>query len=201
MTTARLRDEKIVHAIAFFAHRGLTGLTKMKVAKLLYFADKVHLRRHGRLLTGDAYYCMDHGPVPSAALNLMNGALGKSGEQDWERSGPLFFKVLEVERSDRGGRHEVFRARTAPDLDVFSESDVEVLEEIAARYGPLSASELRELSHQEPDYVAAERLRGRAKRQPMPVETFLMGLPEDESREILARLEVEDEDRRFVASL
>ena len=143
LVQARIRDEKIVHAIAFFARRGVTGLTKMMVAKLLYFADKTHLRRHGRLLTGDSYYCLDHGPVPSAAQNLMNGALGAEGGQDWAPSAPLFLSVLKVENEARGGRNDVFHARTEPDADVFSDSDLEVLEEVVVRHGPLSASELR----------------------------------------------------------
>lgn len=200
MVQPRVRDEKIVHAIAFFASRGVRDLTKMKVAKLLYFADKAHLRRHGRLITGDTYFCMDHGPVPSVALALMDGALGKTST-DWARTEPLFHRVLTVEHGGQAGDLAVFRARIEPDPDVFSDSDLEVLAEVCGRYGSMTASDLRNLSHLELDDIAAEAQRGGAKRQPMPIEGFLMGLPEVEKQEILGILESEDEDRRFVASL
>jgi uncharacterized phage-associated protein len=196
----RVRDEKTVHAIAFFASRGVRDLTRMKVAKLLYFADKAHLRRHGRLITGDTYFFMNHGPVPSVALALMDGALGKTST-DWTRTEPLFHRVLAAEHDSQACGQAVFCARVEPDPDVFSESDLEVLEEVCTRYGSMTASDLRKASHLEPDHLAAEAQRGGAKRQPIPVEGFLMGLPEDEKQEILGILEIEDEDRRFVASL
>ena len=57
---------KLVQAIAYFAWKKVPQLTKLKTAKLLYFADKHHLLAHGRPILGDVYFCMPHGPVPSA---------------------------------------------------------------------------------------------------------------------------------------
>ena len=70
--------EKTVQAIAFFQRQGVPDLTKLKVAKLLYFADKAHLLAQGSPIIGDVYFCMENGPVPSFALNEMNEAINST---------------------------------------------------------------------------------------------------------------------------
>jgi len=46
----------------------------LKLMKLLYLADRESMRRNGRPISGDRYVSMDHGPVLSQTLNLINGA-------------------------------------------------------------------------------------------------------------------------------
>src|SRR5258708_40106519 len=70
--------DKLIHAIALFCGRRIDDLTKLKVAKLLYFADKKHLLEHGTPILGDVYWCMDFGPVPSFAMNEMSEAINRS---------------------------------------------------------------------------------------------------------------------------
>ena len=41
-------EEKMIQALAFFSLRGIQDLTKLKAAKLLYHADKLHMNRYGR---------------------------------------------------------------------------------------------------------------------------------------------------------
>src|SRR5262249_26434458 len=84
--------EKLIHSLAFFSQHGIPELTKLKSAKLLYFADKKHLLRHGRPILGDVYFCLPYGPVPSLALNEMNDAIVGSEVPDSDVS--LFEKVL-----------------------------------------------------------------------------------------------------------
>lgn len=55
--------DKFVHAAAFLTE-SCPGVTKMKLAKLLYFADKKHLVEYGRPVTGDRYTKMELGPAP-----------------------------------------------------------------------------------------------------------------------------------------
>jgi hypothetical protein len=63
--------EKFVAAMTHMAMK-VADLTKLRAAKLLYFADKYHLTNYGRPIIGDYCVKMDHGPVPSQSLDLMN---------------------------------------------------------------------------------------------------------------------------------
>lgn len=44
----RFAPEKLVQALAYFSHRGVRDLDKMKAPKLLFHADKYHLLTYGR---------------------------------------------------------------------------------------------------------------------------------------------------------
>src|ERR1700722_19031601 len=91
--------DKLVQAIAYFSNAGIRDLTKLKVAKLLYFADKEHLLHHGRPILGDDYWCMDFGPVPSFALNEMSVAIsGSEVQSSGESDASAFERVLNVRR-------------------------------------------------------------------------------------------------------
>ena len=85
---------KLIAAIAYFADQKLPLLDKLKTAKLLYFADKEHLLKHGRPILGDVYFCMEHGPVPSYSKNIIDDTLDPDDSQAWAesttRSRPLF---------------------------------------------------------------------------------------------------------------
>ena len=61
--TFEFNIEKLVQSIAFFSVSGVPALTKLKVSKLLYYADKTHLLAQGQPIIGDVYFCMDWGPV------------------------------------------------------------------------------------------------------------------------------------------
>ena len=43
---------------------------KMKALKLVYIADRYHLRKYGRLITNDTYFAMNYGPVPSGTKDI-----------------------------------------------------------------------------------------------------------------------------------
>ena len=64
--------QKTVDAIEFLAQQK-PGMTQYYIGKLLFFADREHIMDYGRPITGDRYVAMEHGPVPSAVRNLLNG--------------------------------------------------------------------------------------------------------------------------------
>ena len=51
----RFLPEKFIQELAYLAQADLPDLSKLKVAKLLYFCDKYHLLKYGRPVTGDVY--------------------------------------------------------------------------------------------------------------------------------------------------
>jgi hypothetical protein len=61
---------KTTQALNFFARKSGGEMNKLKALKLVYFADRYHLRRYGRPITGDEYLAMPYGPVASGAKDL-----------------------------------------------------------------------------------------------------------------------------------
>src|SRR5947209_4648782 len=61
---------KATQTLNFFARQAGGSLNKMKALKLVYFADRYHLRRFGRPVVGDEYLAMTYGPVPSGTKDL-----------------------------------------------------------------------------------------------------------------------------------
>lgn len=125
----RFNLPKAVEAILYVAHR---NNDMYHVLKILYFADKKHLARYGRLIFGDCYVAMRHGPVPSGAYDVIKYAGGKGLCSD----GPRVKGALKIEGNTVWPRREA-------DIRLLSESELECLNEAIEEYGPLSFAELK----------------------------------------------------------
>ncbi|HXI11323.1 MAG TPA: Panacea domain-containing protein [Thermoanaerobaculia bacterium] len=187
----RFAPEKLVQALAFFAHQGIRDLNTMKAAKLLFHADKYHLLEHGRPVIGDQYACMEYGPVPSASLNVMNDVIANDAHFP-PVAKDLFDEYLTVEKSIFK-KYPVFRARKAPDMDVFSDSDVEALDYARKTYGAKSAWKLSEESHDEPSWKVANERRAPYSSVIMDYRLFFEGHPAAEH--MIHFMEAQQEDR------
>jgi len=107
------------------------------VLKVIYFADTAHLHQYGRFIFGDHYVAMNHGPVPSGAYDIIKYV---RGDLSW---GP---ECQEAKEAFLIKRRSVLPFVDA-DLNVFSDSDVECLDEAIYKYGDLSFNDLKKLSH------------------------------------------------------
>ena len=63
--------KKAVQALNFFAKEDGGTINKMKSIKLIWLADRLHLRKYGRSITGDEYFALPNGPVPSATRDVL----------------------------------------------------------------------------------------------------------------------------------
>jgi uncharacterized phage-associated protein len=178
------RLDKLINAIAMFCDRGLVDLTKLKIAKLLYFADKKHLLENGRPILGDAYFCMDLGPVPSFAMFEMSEIITKSEVPSEDATS--MHKMLRVKKS-LFSKYPHFEAKHQFDPGAFSDSELKVLEDIITRFGNKTARQLVELTHEEPAWKIADEARHPGGRTPIPYELFFEGASQS-SRKFLARL-------------
>jgi uncharacterized phage-associated protein len=187
--------EKLVHGLAMFSVEGVPDLTKLKAAKLMYFADKEHLLRYGRPVLGDVYFCLPYGPIPSISLNEMNDAIAAPEVEDEDRT--LFNEVLEV----RAGAQPTFAAKNGFDSEVFSESEIEVLRETANRFGKLTAGQLVSLTHKELTWTIPNEHRTPEGRSPIPYELFFVGASADAQEILKTLLSEQEEKREFDAAL
>lgn len=155
--------DKTREALAYLASESPGGLDTYTACKLLFLADKYHLVRYGRTITGDRYFAMEHGPAPSRTLGLLQLVIEEPG------SIPALESVLSVNRSFRYPR---FCATKGIEFDNLSQSDIEALSETLKRFGSKTFPELRVLTHDMKAYQDAWDRRGGAESVRMMFEDF-----------------------------
>jgi uncharacterized phage-associated protein len=127
---------KAIQAILYVANRLRQPADMYWVLKSLYFADKHHLHRYGRFIFGYRYVAMRHGPLPSGAYDLCKIARGE---------GPLLQCPEVCSAFSMDGNHIIPLMDAS--ADVFSESDLECLDEGIKECRDLSFGELKAKSH------------------------------------------------------
>lgn len=141
-THLRFDLKKAAQAINFLARKSHGEIDKIKVVKLIYFADRYHLRKYGRPITNDEYWAMEWGPVNSNVKDIadMSGFLGAM-EKDYASqyvespSKNIIKSILEV------------------DNKVFSQTDIEALTWAWETFGHLDGFALADLSHHYPEWL------------------------------------------------
>jgi uncharacterized phage-associated protein len=126
--------EKATEALLYVARR-VRDQDLYTTLKVLYLADKHHLHRYGRFIFGDAHHALPHGPVPQGAYDILKWLRGDSGH----RYDPAR-KALRVEGN-------TINALRDAEIDVFSASDLECLDQAIEEFGRLPFSELKRKTH------------------------------------------------------
>lgn len=137
--------KKTTQALNFFARQSGGRINKMKALKLLFFADRFHLRKYGRPITNDEYFAMGYGPVPSGAKDLAEGS-------DFR---PDVEKAYSSQFVDPVDRYE-FTSISDVDAVVFSATDQEALAYAWDHFGSLDQFALADLTHQYPEWKKHE---------------------------------------------
>jgi uncharacterized phage-associated protein len=156
--------KKATQALNFFAGESEGSIDKLKALKLFYFADRYHLRKHGRAITNDTYFAMKLGPVASGMKDLAElGPFLADEEREYAQqyvATPKVNLVSSIRSVDRA---------------VLSESDIEALYFVWKTLGHLHGSELVDLSHEYPEWKQheAELRIGGISRVKMDYKDFL----------------------------
>ena len=151
--------EKAVEVLLYIAKRVPDVYNALKV---LYFADREHLAKYGRLICSDSYVAMRHGPVPSGVYDLVKYARG---------DGSCLIDLPLNEAFTVQGYDIVVRRE--PNLDLLSESELECLDAAVQRYGHLSFSRLKKLSH-DAAFTSADQ------NDFIPLEAIVKSLPDSD---------------------
>ncbi len=106
------------------------------VLKIIYFADKQHLSKYGRLICDDSYVALSHGPVPSRCYDIIK----------YVRGDGFYLIDYPVEETLSVEGNTIIPQRKV-NLKLLSESDIECLDESIEKYGHLSFSVLKRRSH------------------------------------------------------
>ena len=138
MLKAKFDQRKALHAMLFVVTHLSKPANVYNVLKCLYYADRQHLQEYGRQIYGDTFYALEHGPVPSAAYEIIKYANGRA---KWDLQFPEALESLDV--------NDIHVSARAPvDTELLSRSDMACLLEAARKYGKMSFAKLKKLSHQ-----------------------------------------------------
>lgn len=138
--------KKGTQALNFFAQKEGGAIDKLKVLKLIWLADRYHLRKYGRPIVNDVYFAMKLGPVASNVKDLTEDPRALD---DAERSYLQAFLSCDTQKN-------LITTKKIVDVDVFSETDLEALERVYEAYGSYKAPSLVELAHDYPEWKKFE---------------------------------------------
>jgi len=144
---AGFQSRKAAQLCAFFALKSpKCMIEKLKLIKLIYMAERAFVAENHMPMLYDELYSLPHGPICSSTLNGINGVIDVDMWQDFiARHGNIITPV---------------RSFGADDFDELSEAEMEVAEAIWAQFGHMSASRIRNYSHDHcPEYTETLSLR------------------------------------------
>ncbi|MDP2638873.1 MAG: Panacea domain-containing protein [Candidatus Azambacteria bacterium] len=139
--------EKATQALNYLAKREGGKIDKMKAIKLVWLADRFHLRKYGRPISNDNYLAMEYGPVGSAIKDVADNSDFLSSEEIKYSAGYL--------KPDE--QKHFIESINEVDADVFSETDLEALDLVYTKYGKKHALWLAKMSHYFPEWKKFEQ--------------------------------------------
>ncbi len=132
----KLNFDKVIAVVNYFAKsKNVKGLFKVKLMKLLWYADFLSYKRHQHSITGLVYTSMPMGAVPVGHKSIINLNGIQYEEIDFENGSGIKFK--EDERAD-------FTALT--------EEDLKVLDAVIAAFGNMTKNAIVSKMHEETAY-------------------------------------------------
>ena len=114
---------------------------RLKINKLLFYADFVHYKRYGRSLTGITYRAIQHGPVPSKYGSIFNYL---------ESEGIICSQWVEV--GNKGGR-EVFQTNQNMEEVLFNEQELETIKDVINKFKDTPTWDMVTISHKERGWI------------------------------------------------
>lgn len=135
----RTDHNKIVELMLLIANKNKNEVDFMKLLKLIYLSDRLHLRRYGRTISTDVYYAMPKGPVASNVYDKCKQITGSQISLDENKAVMSAFEV--------GSKDKTIKAKKEAELKIFSKSEVDAIDEVFAIYGDKDGGQLSEISH------------------------------------------------------
>ncbi len=170
--------KRILESILFLiaeAERGGGYLTQYEIVKSLFLADKKHLEGYGRPITFDNYTAMKNGPVASEAYNMLK--VNYNADAYFDEAWPIW--TSEPSPSDGDYALKYHRLKRQPNIRALSESDRLALLDSFKTVKALKFAGVRDLTHNDPAYVAAWKENGGKKAYEMDYVLLLPSQDED----------------------
>lgn len=139
--------KKATQAMNYLTKKEGGQIDKLKLIKLVYFADRFHLRRYGRPISNDIYLAMPLGPVGSSIKDI---AEFSDFLDETEREYAATYL-------GHGGLENTIVSIADVDIDVFSKSELKALDFAYNEFGSKSALALVDITHRYPEWDKFKR--------------------------------------------
>lgn len=127
--------QKTIQASAVLLQVESNRMSRLRLLKLLYIADREMLRERARPITGDRAVAMDHGPVLTKTYNLIKGEKVETALMaKWDQY------------ICRQGAHDVALI-SEPGVNDLSEREITKLRDVAARFRGWDEWKISEHTH------------------------------------------------------
>jgi putative zinc finger/helix-turn-helix YgiT family protein len=131
--------EKLVNMILFFASK-INRLFKTKLMKLLFYSDFVNFRNNTLSITGLKYIKNYYGPTPIKHELLLGELFEKY----------ITYQIEYVKTSkDNVGEYEFIKSLEKPTMDIFSQEEINSMNEVLNAFRHLTSEEITQYSHKE----------------------------------------------------
>lgn len=164
------QEERIIQVLDYLADK-ISGkrLSKINALKLVYLADRYHLRKYAAPILWDTYYAMQYGPVASSTKKLIEKLFAARSKETTE-----YISVSDSGKKTRQGEPIlIVEGKKGPNLAQLSKTEREALD-VALSQWPLHDN-LVDYTHCFPEWKAAEdRIKAGATRVKMSYADFFL---------------------------
>jgi len=181
----KFNSEKAIEAAAVIARREGKRITRLRLLKLLYIADRMLLKQRGRPLLGSKVVAMDNGPLHSDVYDMIKGE--HVATPRWSR----YF-------TNDGSRDVILTQE--PDTANLSRNEIEMLHQVVDMHSHVDDWKLSTLTHEFPEWINVYQ-EGTSK--PIELESIIDGIGREEDRESILQdiADTEAFDRFFERNL
>ena len=130
------QPEKSLAVTSYLADR--SGETMYTILKMVYVADRLHLERYGRPITGDRFIAMKEGACPSRIYDSMKVLRGDKNTNYLPNSEK--YLAVDAETND-------VSVKDMPSMEVLSASDMECLDEVISILNRNGRWAIRRMAH------------------------------------------------------
>lgn len=143
MVINKIKYEQVILYLCSRLDNEIRG--KKKLAKLLYYVDFDFFEKNNTSVTGDTYRALPMGPFPLKMESIV---------KDMEMTGKISYD--KIEEHDGYRPTEIIHCIEKPDISVFSEEELFIIDRVVKKYGHLNGKQLEDLTHAEAPYIATK---------------------------------------------
>lgn len=134
--------EKFCAMVVYFSSK-VQDLLKVKLLKLLNYADMIFYKENGVSISGTEYVHLPFGPVPQN-FDMLFGMMNRDG-----------ISHIEIIYNGQYECHQVVPDNRS--FDILSVEETEVLDRVIEKFATYSSQEISEYSHKEKGYMATKQ--------------------------------------------